>query len=153
MKYIRSLNFGLALVGALAMTNPIADAQNQTVTHTEIAQTILPRLDIPRMNATNGRLLFGRKGCVVCHSINDIGGTSAISFDESSATGDMNPFDFFAGMWRSAEEMIGSQIEFGGKVELESQDFADIFAFVHDEDERQLFSEDDIPLQIQQLID
>ena len=37
-------------------------------------------LAIPAFDPKKGRLLFGSKGCVVCHSINGIGGEDAVEF-------------------------------------------------------------------------
>ena len=38
-------------------------------------------------DATRGRALFARKGCVACHAVNEIGGTSAPPLDVASAPG------------------------------------------------------------------
>src|SRR5262245_6319183 len=60
-------------------------------------------LMMPSMNAANGRKLFASKGCVVCHSVNGIGGKDAPPLDASTMPGMTNPFDFVANMWRGAE--------------------------------------------------
>ncbi|MBA48512.1 MAG: hypothetical protein CMI51_05760, partial [Paracoccus sp.] len=59
---------------------------------------LAPGLAMPEMDAAKGRLLFGSKGCVVCHSINGIGGEDARAFGAEYMDDPMNPFDFAAAM-------------------------------------------------------
>jgi Cytochrome c len=70
-------------------------------------------------DAARGRTLFVSKGCVVCHALNEVGGTSAPPLDPEAAPGDVDARDFVARMWRGAEAMIfmqqqdlGVQIDF-----------------------------------------
>ena len=84
-------------------------------------------------------MLFASKGCVVCHSINGVGGKDAPALDASTMTGPMNPFDFAAKMWQ--------QIEFNGA------ELADIIAFAHDAKEQKKFSKADIPKNIKKLME
>ena len=105
-----------------------------------------PGLMMPSMDSTRGKQLFAAKGCVVCHSVNGIGGEDAPSLDASTMSLPMNPFDFAASMWRGAEAMVILQREeLGGQIELTGQELADIIAFVHDEAQQKTFSRDDIP--------
>ena len=105
-----------------------------------------PGLMMPSMDATSGRKLFASKGCVVCHSVNGIGGTDAAPLDASTMPEMTNPFDFVANMWRGAEPMIVlQQEELGGQVEFTGQELSDIIAFLHHEAEQKKFSEADIP--------
>lgn len=107
---------------------------------------VSPDLMIPSMNATNGRKLFASKGCVVCHSVNGVGGTDAAPLDASSMPGMINPFEFVASMWRGAGQMIELQNEeLGGQIEFTGRELADIIAFVHHAEEQTKFSETDIP--------
>lgn len=111
-------------------------------------------LVIPTMNAANGRILFASKGCVVCHSVNGIGSKEARSLDAATMPGQMNPFDFAAGMLRGAPVMAALQRqELGAQTQLTGQELADIIAFVHSADEQRKFSEDDIPPEIKQLLE
>ena len=111
-------------------------------------------LVMPMMNAANGRKLFASKGCVVCHSVNGIGGTDARAFDAATMPGQMNPFDFAAKMWRGAPVMVLLQRkELGEQTQLTGQELADIIAFVHSADEQSKFSEDDIPPKIKELLE
>jgi mono/diheme cytochrome c family protein len=93
-------------------------------------------------DAAPGRTLFVSKGCVVCHAINEVGGTSASPLDPEAAPGDVDALDFVARMWRGAEAMIFmQQQELGVQIDFTGQELADIIAFVHDPEERRKFSE------------
>ncbi len=101
---------------------------------------------MPDFDASLGRTLFASKGCVVCHSINGIGGTDAPALDAGAMTDPMNPFDFAARMWRGAPAMIMMQEdELGAQIELTGSDIAAIIAFAHDGAEQAKFTEADIP--------
>lgn len=113
-----------------------------------------PGLMIPQMNPIRGKQLFASKGCVVCHSINGVGGEDAPALDASTMTLPMNPFEFSARMWRGAEAMVAMQRdELGAPIELDGSELADIIAFVHDADVQAGFSEKDIPERIRELMD
>jgi mono/diheme cytochrome c family protein len=95
-----------------------------------------------RGDAARGRTLFVSKGCVVCHAINEVGGTSAPPLDPEFAPGEVDPLDFVARMWRGAEPMIFmQQQELGVQIDFTGQELADIIAFVRDPSERRKFSE------------
>ena len=97
--------------------------------------------------------LFAFKGCVVCHSINGVGGEDAPPLDAEYMELPMNPFDFAARMWRGAEAMVELQRdELGEVIELEGEDLASIIAFVHDAEEQKKFSEADIPEEIEEMM-
>lgn len=100
-----------------------------------------------------GRALFVSKGCVVCHAIDEIGGTSAPPLDAEFAPGEVDPLDFVARMWRGAEAMIFlQQEELGGQIDFTGQELADIIAFVRDPDEQRQFSASDVPPELRPLI-
>lgn len=110
-------------------------------------------LIMPEMNAVAGRRLFASKGCVVCHSINDVGGTDAPMLDAEFMDTPMNPFEFAARMWRGAEAMVELQRdELGDVIQLNGEELAAIIAFVHDADEQVKFSEADIPVEIKAMM-
>jgi len=110
-----------------------------------------PGLFMPRMDPAEGRQLLGSKGCVVCHSINGVGGTDAPALDADTMEMPMDPFEFAAKMWRGAPAMIKMQDkELGGQIEFTGWELADIIAFVHDPVEQRNFSEDDIPAEIKE---
>lgn len=132
----------LATMLALSMMGQPALAQGNTSGGTEVAHGLL----LPHMDPAAGRKLFASKGCVVCHSINGIGGQDAAALDASTMPNPMNPFDFSAKMWRGAEAMVAMQKEeLGAQIELTGDDLANIIAFVHDPKEQAKFSKADIP--------
>ena len=99
-------------------------------------------------------MLFASKGCVVCHSINGVGGKDAPALDASTMTGPMNPFDFAAKMWHGAAAMIKmQQHELGKQIEFNGAELADIIAFAHDAKEQKKFSKADIPKNIKKLME
>lgn len=110
-------------------------------------------LILPEMNAEEGRKLFAAKGCVVCHSINGVGGTDAPMLDAEFMDIPMNPFEFAARMWRGAEAMVELQRdELGDVIELNGEELAAIIAFVHDAEEQAKFSEEDIPEEVEAMM-
>ena len=114
-------------------------------------EQIAPGLSMPAMNPVRGKTLFASKGCVVCHSINGVGGEDAPQLDASTMAPQMNPFEFFAKMWRGAVPMIAmQQSEIGHQIEFTGQDLADIVAFVHNAQVQKTFTEDDIPANIKE---
>lgn len=110
-------------------------------------------LVLPQMDPERGRKLFAAKGCVVCHSINGVGGEDAPALDAERMKLPMNPFDFTARMWRGAPAMIAAQeYELGAQIEFTGEELASIIAFVHDADEQARFSKDDIPAMITEMM-
>jgi len=111
-------------------------------------------LKMPAMDPAAGRALFAAKGCVVCHSINGVGGTDAPALDAKYMDDPMNPFEFAASMWRGAAAMIAMQDEeLGGQIELTGDELANIIAFVHSPQEQATFSKADIPANIAALME
>ena len=49
--------------------------------HTAQIPMMATGLILPEMNSEEGRRLFAEKACVVCHSINGVGGTDAPMLD------------------------------------------------------------------------
>jgi mono/diheme cytochrome c family protein len=104
-------------------------------------------------DAARGRALFVSKGCVACHAINEVGGTTGPPLDFEFMSGEVDPVDFAARMWRSAEAMISMQQSlFGAQLDFTGQELADIIAFAHDPEEQRQFSEADVPLDLRRLI-
>ncbi len=147
--------FGLAAIGAILITP--AQAQQAPEITSQLARggfMLENGLIIPDFDPVEGRALFGAKGCVVCHSINGIGGGDAPDISSSHMEAGMNAFEFAARMWRGAPAMIAMQEnELGGQIELTGEELAAIIAFVHDADEQARFSEADIPDNILELLE
>ena len=112
-----------------------------------IAQAIdQPRIVLPVPDAERGRSLFASKGCVVCHSINGIGGQAGPALDTVLMDGAVDPVEFAASMWRGAAAMVLLQsMEFGYQISLTGQDISDLAAFVSSPEQRGSYSENDIP--------
>ncbi|MCC0025198.1 MAG: cytochrome c [Hyphomicrobiaceae bacterium] len=113
----------------------------------ETGTSISPGLVIPPMDPVAGKNLFASKSCVVCHSVNGVGGTDAPPIDATAMENPMSPFDFFAKMWNHAYGMIAMQEdEIGEQITFENgQQLADIIAFLHDAEVQKTFTEGDIP--------
>jgi mono/diheme cytochrome c family protein len=118
-----------------------------------VAQTGENQLVMSRADAARGRGLFVRKGCIACHAINEIGGTTGPPLDVEFAPGEVDPLDFVARMWRGAEAMVSMQQSlFGAQLDFTGPELADIIAFVHDPREQRKFSEADVPPALRRLI-
>jgi cytochrome c len=108
---------------------------------------------IPPMNAQRGRALFAVKGCVVCHSVNGVGGGIASNLDAGEQVRLVNPYDFAARMWRGASAMIALQNRnLGYQIDLDGRELADLAAFAHDRAEQRKFSEEDVPPAVRELL-
>ena len=101
---------------------------------------------LPVPDAERGRTLFVNKGCVVCHSVNGVGGETAPALDATEPAGVFDPLDFAARIWKGAEAMIALQsMELGYVVDLSGRDIADLAAFAENHTLQRQFSEDEIP--------
>ncbi|NIZ03331.1 c-type cytochrome [Thalassospira lucentensis] len=111
-------------------------------------------LVLPKMSSERGKDLFTERGCVVCHSVNNVGGDIAPSLDASNLNQSRNPFEFFARMWRGADAMLHlQQADLGYQVDFSGQDLADIFAFTQDADMQERLTQSDLPEHIREIID
>ncbi len=110
-------------------------------------------LALPPMDSHRGRKLFLDKGCVVCHSVNGVGGVVGPSLNAADMPHPMNAFEFAARMWRGAPAMIQMQQDLLGEViSLSGQDLADLVAFAHDEAEQSELETEQIPMRYRALI-
>lgn len=108
---------------------------------------------LPFASSERGRKVFVEKGCVVCHSINGVGGEIGPPLDADPSKPEIDAFEFAARMWRGAEAMIALQnLELGFQIELSGKELADIARFLHDHEAQQTFHEDEIPSDIRQLM-
>ena len=143
----RSLRLAIALaVGVVSAALLIGGGD-------QMAQAGQAQLVLTSADAVRGRALFVSKGCVACHAINEIGGTSGPPLDVEFAPGEVDPLDFVARMWRGAEAMVFMQQSlFGVQLDFTGEELADIIAFVHDPGEQRKFSEADVPPALRRLI-
>jgi len=124
------------LAAAMTLAASVAAAQDAPPT----------RIVLPVPDAEQGRLLFTSKGCVVCHSINGVGGKAGPALDAGTDEDAIDPLGFAARMWRGAGAMtILQSMEFGYEIELSGEDIADLAAFVASPELQSGFSESDVP--------
>ncbi len=146
--YSIALATGLAVVLSVATDKTANASADENASGPEIRGLLLPYI-----NPARGRSLFASKGCVVCHSINGVGGDDAAPLDAAEMPMIMNPFDFAASMWRGAAPMIAMQEdELGEQIEFSGDELIDIIAFVHSIEEQKKFSQADIPKNIGDLM-
>ena len=112
-----------------------------------------PSILFPVMDPARGRALFVEKGCIVCHSVNGVGGEVAPALDAAGRAPFANPFDFAASMWRGAEAMIELQKRsLGYQIEITGGELADIIGFVHDGEEQRRLTPEDVPPNVLRLM-
>ena len=116
--------------------------------------SITVELQMPEMDAARGRDLFVSKGCVVCHSVNGVGGEDASSLDAIDMEPVMNPFELAAKMWRMAPYMIEAQEdELGEQIQFTGDELADIVAFLHDDDEQHKMTLESLPEEMREMME
>lgn len=145
----------MTLAGAVGLISLLASAALAHDTNTTQQGTggammgqamMAPGLMMPQMDPQAGEKLFATKGCVICHSINGVGGTDAPALDAATMPGPMNPFDFAAKMWKGAPAMVMmQQQELGAQIEFTGDELASIIAFVHNPAAQAQFTWDDVP--------
>ncbi len=110
-------------------------------------------LAVPPMDSERGAEIFMDKGCIVCHSVNGVGGAVGPSLNAADMPEPMNAFEFAARMWRGAPVMAEMQENLlGDMINLTGQELADIIAFTHDEEQQKEISSDQIPEKYSNLI-
>ena len=111
-----------------------------------LAQSGTKQILLPVPDAERGRFLFASKGCVVCHSINGVGGAAGPALDAKAGEAPIDPLEFAARMWRGAGSMTVLQaMEFGYQIEITGDEIADLAAFVSNRAVQSTFSERDVP--------
>jgi mono/diheme cytochrome c family protein len=110
------------------------------------AESGAPNIVIPVPDAQRGRVLFTSKGCVICHSVNGVGGKAGPALDAPAEGAVIDPLDFAARMWRGSMAMaILQSSELGYQIDLTGAEIADLAAFAATLSEQATFSEADIP--------
>lgn len=98
------------------------------------------------LDSAQGRVLYVEKGCVLCHSVNGVGGKAAPVMDAQIGAPPVDPLDFAARMWAGAPAMIELQsMELGYTISLTGDDIANLAAFAADREEQKLLTADQIP--------
>ncbi len=97
-------------------------------------------------DAAMGRALFVQKGCVLCHSINGVGGKAAPALDVADDFVKSDPLGFAARMWRGAPAMVEFQsLELGYVIDLSGDDIANLAAFAASREEQKKLLDSAIP--------
>jgi len=110
-------------------------------------------LALPPMDSARGKEAFMSKGCIVCHTVNGIGGEIGPALDAADMPQPMNAFEFAARMWRGAPVMAQMQEDLLGElITLSGQELADIVSFTHDTQAQANVTDSDIPEQYRELI-
>lgn len=97
-------------------------------------------------DAAQGRALFVEKGCVICHSVNGVGGKAAPPLDTADDFVQPDALEFAARMWRGAPAMVEFQsLELGYVIDLSGDDIADLAAFAASRAEQKQLLDSAIP--------
>jgi mono/diheme cytochrome c family protein len=105
-----------------------------------------PRLVVPMLDPQKGKRLFVEKGCVLCHSVNKVGGAAGPALDAPEGGRYLDLTDFMARMWRGAFAMIDLQgMELGYQLDFTGEELGNIAAFLADAAGQKRFSESDVP--------
>ncbi len=97
-------------------------------------------------DAAAGRDLFVQKGCVLCHSINGVGGKAGPALDAADDFVKADPLEFAARMWRGAPAMVEFQsLELGYVIDLSGVDIGHLAAFIAARDEQKKLLDSAIP--------
>ncbi|RFB05090.1 c-type cytochrome [Parvularcula marina] len=97
-------------------------------------------------DARRGKSLFVSEGCVICHSVQGVGGRAAPGLDAVEWSRQEGAYDFAARMWAGAPIMSELQrLELGYQINLTGQDLADLTAFSRDEAVQGTFTIEDVP--------
>lgn len=96
--------------------------------------------------AATGRALFVEKGCVMCHSINGVGGKAGPVLDVADDYVKPNALEFAARIWRGAPAMVEFQsLELGYVIDLSGEDLAHLAAFAASREEQKQLDESAVP--------
>ncbi|MCI5044728.1 MAG: cytochrome c [Aquisalinus sp.] len=143
---------GLFLASCGQSTSPPSASDNKSAEEVPASDNSagIVRVAQYEFDAENGRRLFVDEGCVICHSVNGVGGTAAFSLDKETFLSEIDPIHFAARMWRGAPEMIKLQeIELGYQINLNAQEIADLAAFAGNPDEQRKLDISQVPEDLQ----
>ncbi len=113
----------------------------------------LPDLVLPSMDPAKGRVYFATRACVVCHSVNGVGGKNAVALDIEVRPSTVDVLGFISRMWRGGTPMLALQRRlFAEQIDLTAEELGDIIAFLHSPAEQDRFSKNDIPKFIQEFM-
>ena len=103
-------------------------------------------ITIPDVDPQRGRKLFVSRGCVICHSVQGVGGKAAPALDADPEAVSIDLLGFLSRMWQGAPAMLELQaVELGYQILLTPQEMADLAGFAGDASAQAGFSESDVP--------
>lgn len=104
------------------------------------------RLVVPMVDPAKGKRLFVERGCVLCHTVNKVGGLAGPPLDATGPGRYVDLLDFMARMWRGAFAMIELQgMELGYQLDFTGEELGHIAAFLADGAAQERFGEQDVP--------
>jgi len=104
------------------------------------------RVAFPVIDPAEGQKLFVTEGCVICHSVNGVGGKAGPTLDAEDGNSVIDVFEFTARMWAGAFAMVELQSqELGYQFDLTGEEMAHIAGFVYDRKQQLEFKESDVP--------
>jgi len=107
----------------------------------------------PNIDPLRGKQMFVEKNCVLCHSVNGVGGDIAPALDAQDNRREVDLLDFAARMWQGSYAMVELQAaELDYRIELEGFEIGDIAAFAYDLETQKSFTQEDVPPEVQQWI-
>lgn len=137
---IAALSFGVLAAGTACSGQNGSGEEKVVVEMTPLAMV---------GDSARGKKLYVTEGCVICHSVNGVGGRAAPGLDAREHPQEMGAYDFAARMWRGAPIMSQlQQLELGYRIDLTGQELADLTAFALDEDMQKTFTIDDVPVDL-----
>jgi len=143
-RQVLSVAAGAVIVAGLAVTaggRSAAFAQNAAT-----PEATGLKLVVPIVNPAKGKRLFVERGCVLCHSVNKVGGRAGPPLDAPSGGASVDLLDFMARMWRGAFAMIELQgMELGYQLDFSGEELGHIAAFLADSGMQKKFRERDVP--------
>ena len=145
-KYV--IFFGALLIAAAGIiyTTRMLD----TRTYNEALEEVNLTLNTQAFDPVEGKRLFVNKGCVICHSVNGVGGTAATALNAPDRLERVDMMEFGARMWHGAPAMIALQrIELGYDIQFTGAELAALVAFGSDRETQRTFSLDDVPEPVQ----
>ena len=154
MKFFGQIYSTAVLCLATALSVTACSAETETVASPQTATAAdpaKPRIANYEFDAARGRALFVSENCVLCHSVNGVGGRAAPPLDKATFLSEIDPVEFSARMWRGATQMIKLQeLEIGYQITLSAQDLADLAAFAGDPSEQGNLTLDQVPTSMQE---
>jgi len=141
------------LLGLMVLTIWLVSGWHNDVAAQESGLEPQSTLVLPLISVERGQQLFVNKGCVICHSINGVGGQAAAALDAPPGNRAIDVLDFVSRMFMGASAMLDLQAtELGYQIALRPQEIGDLAAFVYDAKAQSGFSQNEVPVPLQDWI-